>query len=55
MRLAIVRQTYNPFGGAERFVERALAALRDSGEPLEISLIARRWQGEASHGLVAHG
>lgn len=50
MRLAIVRQTYNPFGGAERFVERALAALRDSGEPLEISLIARRWQGEASGG-----
>ena len=50
MRLAIVRQTYNPFGGAERFVERALAALRDSGEPLEISLIARRWEGEASSG-----
>lgn len=50
MRLAIVRQTYNPFGGAERFVTRALAALRESGEALEISLIARRWQGEASAG-----
>ena len=26
MKLAIVRQTYTPYGGAERFVERALAA-----------------------------
>lgn len=48
MRLAIVRQSYNPYGGAERFVERALQALREAGEPLEITLIARRWQGEAS-------
>ena len=47
MRLAIVRQSYNPYGGAERFVERALQALRDAGEPLEITLIARRWHGEA--------
>ncbi|VEB40731.1 Uncharacterised protein [Chromobacterium violaceum] len=42
-RLAIVRQKYNPAGGAERFVSRALAALRDKGE-LEVSLIARRWE-----------
>jgi len=27
VKLAIVRQRYTPFGGAERFVERALAAL----------------------------
>ncbi len=47
MRLAIVRQSYNPYGGAERFVERALQALREAGEPLEITLIARRWHGEA--------
>lgn len=49
MRLAIVRQSYNPYGGAERFVESALQALRDAGEPLEITLIARRWQGDANH------
>ena len=41
MRLAIVRQRYTPYGGAERFVERALAALAASG--VEIALITRRW------------
>lgn len=51
MRLAIVRQTYNPYGGAERFVERALQALRDAGEDLDISLIARRWQGDVAAGV----
>ncbi|KZE33488.1 glycosyltransferase family 4 protein [Crenobacter luteus] len=42
-RLAIVRQKYNPAGGAERFVSRALAALSADGA-LEVSLIARRWE-----------
>ncbi|GAB4168758.1 MAG: glycosyltransferase family 4 protein [Rhodocyclaceae bacterium] len=41
MRLAIVRQRYTPFGGAERFVERALEAL--GGKELEITVIAREW------------
>ncbi len=43
MKLALVRQAYTPFGGAERFVERALAALRARGT--DVSVIARRWQG----------
>ncbi|RXZ43731.1 glycosyltransferase family 4 protein [Crenobacter cavernae] len=42
-RLAIVRQKYNPAGGAERFVSRALSALSQDGA-LEVSLIARRWE-----------
>ncbi|MBI3144311.1 MAG: glycosyltransferase family 4 protein [Pseudogulbenkiania sp.] len=42
-RLAIVRQKYNPAGGAERFVSRALSALQANGA-LEVSLIARRWE-----------
>lgn len=42
-RLAIVRQKYNPAGGAERFVSRALAALSEQGD-LEVSLIARKWE-----------
>ena len=46
MKLAIVRQKYTPFGGAERFVERALAALRANG--IDVSIIAREWQGDAS-------
>ncbi|MDD2740712.1 MAG: glycosyltransferase family 4 protein [Rhodocyclaceae bacterium] len=43
MKIAIVRQRYNPFGGAERFVERALSALLVEGA--EISLITRSWAG----------
>jgi UDP-glucose:(heptosyl)LPS alpha-1,3-glucosyltransferase len=41
MRLAIVRQKYTPYGGAERFVERALAALAARG--VELTLVTRRW------------
>lgn len=41
MRIALVRQNYNPFGGAERFVERAIAAL--DREDLELTLLTRRW------------
>jgi UDP-glucose:(heptosyl)LPS alpha-1,3-glucosyltransferase len=44
MKLAIVRQKYTPFGGAERFVERALVALRAKG--VDVSVIAREWQGD---------
>jgi UDP-glucose:(heptosyl)LPS alpha-1,3-glucosyltransferase len=41
MRLAIVRQRYNPFGGAERFVDSALAALLEHN--VEVSLYTREW------------
>lgn len=44
MRIALVRQRYNPFGGAERFIERALKALERSGA--EVTLITRDWAGE---------
>jgi UDP-glucose:(heptosyl)LPS alpha-1,3-glucosyltransferase len=47
MRLAIIRQRYTPFGGAERFVERALAAL--AGRGVELTLLTRRWPGGAPH------
>lgn len=45
VKLAIVRQRYNPFGGAERFVERAFKAL--SKEGLQVSLLTRVWTGGA--------
>ncbi|MFN0160316.1 MAG: glycosyltransferase family 4 protein [Burkholderiales bacterium] len=51
MKLAIVRQTYNPHGGAERFVERALAALSAEGG-VELSVIARRWQAQPGIAFV---
>lgn len=44
VRLALIRQRYNPFGGAERFIERAMAALeRDA---VDVTLITRAWRGE---------
>ncbi|MBK5913167.1 glycosyltransferase family 4 protein [Rhodocyclus purpureus] len=49
IRLAIIRQRYNPFGGAERFVERALEAL-GTQEAVETTLITRQWAANASVG-----
>jgi UDP-glucose:(heptosyl)LPS alpha-1,3-glucosyltransferase len=43
MRLAIVRQRYNPFGGAERIVARALPAIERAG--VEVTLISRSAEG----------
>ena len=45
IRLAIVRLAYNPFGGAERFVERALHALGEGA--VKVSLLTRKWEGAA--------
>ncbi|MEW6512822.1 MAG: glycosyltransferase family 4 protein [Pseudomonadota bacterium] len=47
MKLAIVRQKYTPFGGAERIVERAIDALVRRG--VDITLIAREWQAHTVH------
>lgn len=49
MKIAIVRQRYNPYGGAERFVERALGAL--AGEGAEVTLITRSWDGAPRDGF----
>lgn len=43
IRLAIVRQRYNPAGGAERFVSRALDVLRQTAG-LNVALLARKWE-----------
>jgi UDP-glucose:(heptosyl)LPS alpha-1,3-glucosyltransferase len=44
-RIALIRQRYNPFGGAERFIERALDGLRSEG--VGVTLIARSWRGDS--------
>jgi len=44
MRLGIVRQRYTPFGGAERFVERAIEALAERG--VRVSIYTREWPRE---------
>ena len=43
MKVAIVRQRYNPYGGAERIVARVLPALERAGA--EVTLISRSDQG----------
>jgi UDP-glucose:(heptosyl)LPS alpha-1,3-glucosyltransferase len=43
LRVAVVRQRYSAYGGAERFVSRALAALERAGA--EVTLIARSESG----------
>ncbi len=43
MRLGIVRQRYTPFGGAERFVERAIDALLE--RDVQVSIYTRKWPG----------
>lgn len=46
LSLALIRQRYTPFGGAERFLERAMGALQSGG--VGITLIARQWSGDLS-------
>lgn len=50
LHLAIIRQAYNPFGGAERFVERAIRALGE--DHVRVTLITRKWEGGAQPGLT---
>lgn len=49
-RIALVRGRYDPFGGAERFVQNAVAALRDQGAALTI--VTRRWPDHDGTALV---
>lgn len=47
--LALIRQRYTPFGGAERFLDRAMGALQsasETGQGVQITLFARSWIGE---------
>ena len=45
MKLAIIRQRYTPFGGAERFIENALTALRQQTH-LDVTVITREWRAQ---------
>jgi UDP-glucose:(heptosyl)LPS alpha-1,3-glucosyltransferase len=46
VKVAIVRQRYSPYGGAERIVARALPALERAG--IEVALISRKQEGWAA-------
>ena len=49
MRLAVVRQRYTPFGGAERFLDNALRALTARG--VAVTLYTRAWRGDVDDGV----
>lgn len=48
--IALVRQRYTAFGGAERFADRALRALAAQGT--HVTLVTRSWQGDAPFEVV---
>ncbi len=45
LNIALIRASYNPFGGAEKFVASAVDALADTGAKLTI--ITRKWPADA--------
>lgn len=47
MKIALIRQRYNAFGGAERFVDQAMAAIASEGST-EVTLITRDWNSHVA-------
>ncbi|PWB55434.1 MAG: glycosyl transferase family 1 [Nitrosomonadales bacterium] len=53
MKIALIRQRYTPFGGAERFVANAVQALRAEGASLTV--VTRQWKsGGAGESLICN-
>jgi len=50
LRIALLRQTYSPFGGAERYVERLACVLQADG--LEVTLLTRGWRAHAPFHVI---
>ncbi|HQW38632.1 MAG TPA: hypothetical protein PLO00_07940, partial [Usitatibacteraceae bacterium] len=49
-RVALVRSRFDAFGGAERFVQSAIAALKAQGASL--TLVTRRWPDNDGTALI---
>jgi UDP-glucose:(heptosyl)LPS alpha-1,3-glucosyltransferase len=49
-RVALVRARYDPAGGAERFVQGAIAALRAQG--VALTIVARHWPGHDGSAIL---
>lgn len=53
MKIALIRQRYTPFGGAERFVANAVQALRAEGASLTV--VTRQWKsGSEGESLICN-
>ena len=48
LRIAIIRRQFNPFGGAEKFIQRLVDRL--STQDVSVSILAEHWPEEASKG-----
>ncbi|THB75073.1 MAG: glycosyltransferase family 1 protein [Gammaproteobacteria bacterium] len=49
IKLALIRQKYRPDGGAERFLARAIEALKDD---IELTIFTRKWQQQDGVNIV---
>jgi UDP-glucose:(heptosyl)LPS alpha-1,3-glucosyltransferase len=49
-RIALVRSRYDPAGGAERFVQQAIGALRSEG--VSLTIVTRHWPGHDGSAVV---
>jgi len=49
-RVALVRARYDPAGGAERFVQAAMVALRAQG--VEVTIVSRQWPGAHGDAII---
>lgn len=50
VNVALIRSRYTPFGGAERFVENAFAALVERG--VKLTLVTREWRGPSERSVI---
>lgn len=50
MRIALVRQRYSTFGGAERFVNITMQALREQN--LQFTLVTRKWDDQTNYPVL---
>lgn len=50
VNIALIRQAYNPFGGAERFVDRTIGAIQAQGA--DVTLITRRWSSNGPQKVI---
>lgn len=52
MKIALVRQKYNPFGGAERYMARLVEGLVACGH--DVHIFAMKWDAEEIKGVTLH-
>ncbi len=52
MNIALIRARYNPFGGAERFVETVADALAEQG--VSLTILTRQWPTGHAHSLLRY-